>query len=147
MSSALNTKKTKSRLNEKILSDDAVVHRVCKRCGGGRGLLAGDIDGGLFFGEAEQAAMENKVINEVLAERKRQDSFWGEQNHNPVKYLLILNEEVGEANKAICDHIDFSNDSIFEKGLKEYRNELIQVAAVAIAMVECLDRDKWRNPR
>ena len=85
------------------------------------------------------------VIGEVINERKRQDEKWGEQNHHPTKYLLILNEEVGEANKAICDSMDFSTDRIFKNGIENYREELIQVAAVAIAAVECIDRNrnKW----
>jgi hypothetical protein len=30
-----------------------------------------------------------------------------------------------------------------KKKLKDYRAELIQVAAVAVSMIECLDRGKW----
>ena len=87
----------------------------------------------------------SKVIAQVKAERKRQDRMWGEQNHRPEKYLLILNEEVGEVNKAICDNIDFETGYIFPEGIKQYREELVQVAAVAIAMIESLDRKKWRT--
>lgn len=80
------------------------------------------------------------VADEVLLERQRQDEKWGEQNHHPMEWLTILGEEVGEANKAALEaHFkgygaqgDWSN----------YRAELIQVAAVAVAMVECLDRGK-----
>ena len=43
------------------------------------------------------------IINLILAERKRQDTKWGEQNHNIYKWLAILGEEVGEANKAALD--------------------------------------------
>ena len=66
---------------------------------------------------------------EVIKERRRQDEKWGEQNHGPFKWLAILGEEVGEANKAALE-----DDSA------GYRNELIQVAAVAMAMVGCHDR-------
>lgn len=75
-----------------------------------------------------------KVLNEVNAERDRQDRKWGEQNHSPAHWLMILGEEVGEANKAALE-AHFKG-----KDLSEYRAELIQVAAVAVSMIECLDR-------
>lgn len=53
----------------------------------------------------------------------------GEQNHHPYKWLSILGEEVGECHKAIL-----------EGSLLNYRDELIQVAAVAVAMIESLKR-------
>lgn len=69
------------------------------------------------------------VIKEVMEERRFQDAKWGEQNHEPYKWLSILMEEVGEASKAVLgDNLD------------EYRKEVRQVAAVAIAMIESLDR-------
>jgi hypothetical protein len=89
---------------------------------------------------------QDEVLREVAAERKRQDELWGEQNHDPLKYLVILNEEVGEANKAICDSLDFATGFIFQKGITEYRKELVQVAAVAVAMIECVDRKEWETP-
>ena len=76
------------------------------------------------------------VLNQVIAERERQDSLWGEQNHGPYAWLSILMEEVGEAAQA-------ANKTILEghKGFEHYREELVQVAAVTIAMIECLDRN------
>lgn len=70
------------------------------------------------------------VLKEVKHERHNQEIKWGEQNHQPLKWLAILGEEVGETNKAIL-----------EDDLENYREELIQVAAVAVAMVESFDRD------
>lgn len=76
------------------------------------------------------------VFEQVARERERQDAKWGEQNHTPAEYLMILGEKVGEANKAALE-------AHFEgKSLNEYRKELIQVAAVAIAMIECFDRHR-----
>lgn len=77
----------------------------------------------------------SKVLVEVESERSRQDQIWGEQNHCPADWLMILVEEVGEANKAALE-ARFGG-----KPLTEYRTELIQVAAVAVAAVECLDRN------
>lgn len=77
----------------------------------------------------------NNVLKEVLNERIRQDEKWGEQNHRPAEYLMILGEEVGEVNKAALES-HFSG-----KPLSDYRDELVQVAAVAVAMIECFDRN------
>lgn len=82
------------------------------------------------------------IIAEIANERIKQDKKWGEQNHHPVLYMNILLEEVGEAAKEANDIYWDSNkaDVLAEK----MRGELIQVAAVAVAMVECLDRGKWK---
>lgn len=87
--------------------------------------------------------MQNKIaeclVDQIAAERTRQDSKWGEQNHAPAFYLMILGEEVGEANKAALEAYFLKDPA----RLEDYRDELIQVAAVAIAMIECLDRNKF----
>ena|ERR1035437_2602058 len=69
------------------------------------------------------------ILEEVLAERMKQDEKWGEQNHPPFKWVTILGEEFGEVSKAALE-----NDP------HNYREELIQVAAVAIAAIENFDR-------
>ena len=78
----------------------------------------------------EAQRRRKKILYEIVCERKKQDDKWGEQNHAPEFWLAILVEEVGEVGKAICEHKE-----------KEYRLELIQVAAVALSMVECSDRN------
>lgn len=82
---------------------------------------------------------QSAILGEVVIERIKQDNIWGEQNHNPYIYLTILVEEVGEIAKAIL-HSQFGGD---EAGFSNIRTELIHTAAVAIAAIECLDRDKW----
>lgn len=69
------------------------------------------------------------ILKEVNLERDKQDQKWGEQNHDGFKWLAILGEEVGECNKAFL-----------EGDLKNFREELIQVAAVAVAIIESIDR-------
>lgn len=85
------------------------------------------------------------VLNEVQAERERQDAKWGEQNHEPFRYLAILGEEVGESNNAAIEAFQWKVGTWDAEKLVEYRKELIQVAAVAVAMVECLDRKTWEK--
>ena len=73
--------------------------------------------------------MEN-VFNEIREERQRQDEKWGVQNHNPFIWLGIIGEEQGE----VCH-------AVLEKDWDNYREELIQVAAVAVSMIQCYDRN------
>ena len=81
------------------------------------------------------------IIDQILYERSMQDEKWGEQNHNPVEWMSILMEEVGEASKEALEN-HFNPDTT---NLCKYRHEMIQVAAVALSMIECLDRDNYRK--
>ena len=74
---------------------------------------------------------QQDITNLILAERKRQDEKWGEQNHDIYKWLAILGEEVGEANKAALD--DKKSELI---------EELIQISAVTVAMIESVVRNR-----
>ena len=76
----------------------------------------------------------DRATHDVLEERERQDKKWGEQNHEPEIYLTILMEEVGEASEAAL-HRRFGGPEAVN-----YRKELVQVAAVALAMIQCEDR-------
>jgi hypothetical protein len=78
------------------------------------------------------------VLIEVELERRRQDQKWGIQNHNPADWLMILGEEFGEINEAALTAKFVHND-----GGRRYRKELVQVAAVAVAMIESLDRGNF----
>ncbi len=74
---------------------------------------------------------KDKIVKFIMAERARQDEKWGEQNHDIYKWLAILGEEVGEANKAALEN-DYS----------ELMKELIQIGAVTVAMIESLERNR-----
>ena len=71
------------------------------------------------------------IVKLILSERNKQDVKWGEQNHDIYKWLAILGEEIGEVNKAAL-----------EDQYDEVIDELIQIAAVSIAMIESLDRNR-----
>lgn len=76
-------------------------------------------------------------LDAVLEERERQDKKWGQQNHDPFVYGAILMEEVGELMQAAL------KARYEQKELGHVREEAVQVAAVALAIVECLDRQQW----
>lgn len=87
-----------------------------------------------------------RVLDEVFEERRSQEKKWGQQNHPGSEYLMILGEEVGEANKEYLEVFFAAKKSqVSGHGLvvdySSYRKELIQIAAVAVAMVESLDRN------
>lgn len=77
------------------------------------------------------------TLNEVLKERERQDAKWGEQNHGPLLWLAILGEEFGEVSKAALEAVVMGDPTF-----KNYREELIQLAAVAVSMIESFDRNE-----
>lgn len=76
------------------------------------------------------------VLDEVATERARQDERWGEQNHEDLIWGAILGEEMGEVSRAMLE------DRFGDGG--NLREELLQVAAVAVAWVECIDRRAGR---
>jgi hypothetical protein len=84
------------------------------------------------------------VLNDVMDERDRQDAKWGQQDHEPARYLMILGEEYGEACEAGC-RLTFGGDGDTVSravAVADLRMELVQVAAVAVAMIESIDRGR-----
>jgi NTP pyrophosphatase (non-canonical NTP hydrolase) len=70
----------------------------------------------------------NELLELIRKERERQDEKWGTQDvPDPVMYV-VLGEEVGEVGKAILE-----GD---EEGIK---SELVQVAAVAMKMLQFIN--------
>jgi len=84
--------------------------------------------------------MQKQIIKDILKERERQDSKWGDQNHHPGLWTGLLGEEYGE----LCEAI---NETVFDNGTDKggYENmkrEAIHVAAVAVGFLECMERNK-----
>lgn len=90
-----------------------------------------------------------RVMMDVIAERMRQDEKWGEQNHDSTVWITVLSEEVGELAQAALDrrlwlapsthHVDVKRREAAHQ-LQRMRDEAIQCAAVAMAIVEWIDR-------
>ena len=78
------------------------------------------------------------AVTDVIKECNRQDEKWGEQNHEAAVWLTILAEEVGESARAILDY------PLRGKAGEALRDELIQVAAVAVQWIGYIDRDGAR---
>jgi hypothetical protein len=81
-----------------------------------------------------------EVLVDVYKERRRQNEKWGVQNLTAPEWITVLTEEVGEAAQEAC-RIHFGKDPVaIILAKRDMRTELLHVAAVAAAAVECLDR-------
>lgn len=93
------------------------------------------------------------VIKEVVQERMRQLKKWGVQDRSMEMWMCILMEEVGEANREVVDYVcenrpkwDKEEDSLIDfnevqkSRLGNFRKEMVQVAAVAVQVIEWFDR-------
>ena len=100
-------------------------------------------------------------INDVLAEREAQDAKWGEQNHpdgtGPDRHLMnywplstsqlckaARNRTDWAAKMGVVTFADILLEEVFEALAEDdpsaLREELVQVAAVAVQWVEAIDR-------
>lgn len=96
----------------------------------------------------------NHILKEIVVERQKQDEKWGEQNHNPVEWIAILAEEFGEASKEGLEyHFGAQelnptleeNKEAFRKKILAFREELIQTAAVAVSIIESIERNEMQH--
>ena len=72
-----------------------------------------------------------EILAEISLERDKQMAKWGKQDHPLPYWLAILAEEFGEAAKEIVDSPHQPTPNL--------RTELIQLAAVAVQMLEDLE--------
>ena len=96
-----------------------------------------------------------QIFKRIKNERLNADAKFGEQNHNLTDWIAIIGEEYGEAAREAVD-FKFKNPvdggflgmvkptkSTQRKRLKNYENELIQLAGVTIAAIESLHRNEF----
>lgn len=79
------------------------------------------------------------IVADVEDECAEQHDKWGVQEHSQLYWLGILVEEVGEVAKAIIE-AGLPGRRRNPATVVDLRTELVQVAAVAISMIACLDR-------
>lgn len=101
--------------------------------------------------------MTRDVLLELLEERIRQDQKWGEQNH-PNGGGTPSHRRAADRARAICQALAARGECTWEAILLEevaealaerddtlLREELVQVAAVAVAWIEAIDRRRRRG--
>lgn len=87
-------------------------------------------------------ACSARALVSVLDERKRQNEKWGEQNHEPCVWSAILTEECGEfAEAALALTTGGANTT------RDLREEAVHCAAVAVQIIEAIDRQGRPVPR
>lgn len=96
--------------------------------------------------ELEMCRQED-IIAMVRRELQRQRDKWGiERNHSEGHWCLILSEEVGEVANAILEDGGGIGPTTISRAVV---NELVQVAAVAVAWAENIERrrtDRGEDP-
>lgn len=84
----------------------------------------------IYEGIVDAPIPQQKIYEQIAAERKWQDARWGSQRMlSDFKWVCILGEEVGEVHRAIL-----------EQDIKNLQQELVQVAAVAVCWLEALQQ-------
>lgn len=79
----------------------------------------------------EHEELAQVVLDEVFSEMTRQVDKFGLQLHDPATWLSIETEELGEAAKALNDG-DYKN----------FKTEVLQVAAVAVSILVSLEQQE-----
>lgn len=84
---------------------------------------------------------KEKIFADITAERVAQDAKWGNQFHSMPVWSAILTEECGEVAEGAL-RVAFHGE---DDHLTHLREELVQVAAVAVHIIEKIDNDNWRR--
>lgn len=87
--------------------------------------------------------LTHDVLTDVGVERVRQNQKWGLQRHPMGDWLKILVEEVGEVAQAM----QIGDVSYKESDADDLYEELIQVAAVAVAIAEHVREEREHDQR
>jgi len=79
------------------------------------------------------------VLDAILDEKSRAREKWGGQNYNIHKHISIVTEELGEVAQAALQMEHEPGKSSHEK----VRYEAVQAAAMALELVERIDRGSY----
>lgn len=85
-----------------------------------------------------------QITQQVIDERIRQDVKWGPQNRTMIEWMSILTEEIGEAAMKINHHHFPGHFQGETETLQQIRMEVVQCAAVCVAMIEQIDNGEAR---
>lgn len=84
--------------------------------------------------------MTDKIANQILEERRRQDAKWGgadhDDHHTTADFVQLIEDYAGWARTMAGMNSD-----------GKARNRLIQVAALAVAAIESIDRRNASNEK
>lgn len=81
----------------------------------------------------------DQIFADISTERDAQDAKFGNQIHSMPVWSAVLTEECGEVAEAAL-RVAFHGE---HDHLAHLREELVQVAAVAVHIIEKIDSDNW----
>lgn len=125
---------TSRRGNHAAHAHEGIHYPNCRECNRISNMIAGRA---INPTEGDLADRQGEILDAILEERGRQDIKWGfPQRHSLPEWIAVLTEEVGEAAQEAL-RVHFGG-----KPSAGYREEVIQVAAVCVAMLEELALSK-----
>jgi len=81
-------------------------------------------------GASQKAIGLSPAVQEVIHERQRQDAKWGgpehDDTHTPADWVSLMDDRLAYPEQA--------------EGCDEYRKDMVEIAALAIAAIESFDR-------
>lgn len=102
--------------------------------------------------DLETPHLRERILDEIFDERYAQDARWGPQNHPDGTnidntHLAMIKRDMNDKNNATGGDMTWKDileeeflEAVSEETPDRLRTELIQVAAVAVAWIECIDR-------
>lgn len=93
--------------------------------------------------ELAEARRQVKAMSDIAGERDRQERLFGVQKHHPAYWLALLGKQLGQLGEATVKREWASKGgpgSPYDVANQKIRNEAVQLAAVALNMIECIDR-------
>lgn len=91
--------------------------------------------------------IQKNAVENVLEERRNQDEQWGVSDHDPQFWSLILSKHAGRLTSKALDWgamVGYDSEEFY--AIMEFRDQAVKVAAIALAIVECIDRAEWTAP-
>ena len=92
-------------------------------------VIVGRVGGGV---DAEQRRIAGLVLRQIVLERKRQDAKWGGPQNEPMTWVALLTEELGEVARANLD----------KSPTADLETELVHLAATAVSWLEQIRRER-----
>jgi len=98
--------------------------------------------------ERKKKDMTESALDLVREERTRQDSLWGDQSGNHLfEWVSILGEEYGELCEAVNETCSRAVRHPDRGGPEAVIKEAVHVAAVAVAIIEAVSRNKQNREK
>lgn len=86
----------------------------------------------------KRAIRLHRAVEDSLDECERQVDEFGVQRHHPAYWLAIMGKQVGQFGSAILNR-EWAAINAQGRSQSQLRTEAVQMAAVALSIIECID--------